>query len=155
MRFLGRRQFAQNLIYQISLAAQAGRVAVTTALTSAPRNGSLTKVAYPSGNESCLSFWRVFSLAATVWGTFMQPHKRRQYVAAAFALTSIAWLVVQSPCQAQEVRESYWTVWKPSDKRALDLIEQGYELKSAFAEGKAEFGYLQKGASIFRCVLSQ
>jgi hypothetical protein len=37
----------------------------------------------------------------------------------------------------------------------LDLIGEGYELKAVFPDGKAEFGYLQKGPSMFRCVLSQ
>jgi hypothetical protein len=51
--------------------------------------------------------------------------------------------------------QTVWTIWQPTDKLANELLSIGYELKSISFDNNSgwEFGYLEKGASVFRCAL--
>jgi hypothetical protein len=69
-------------------------------------------------------------------------------------LAGCLFFTVQFHCNAQS-KPTVWTIWKPTEKLAYDLFSTGYELKSTILDSNSgwDFGYLEKGGSVFRCAL--
>lgn len=67
----------------------------------------------------------------------------------------LAWLLAGAALAQTAAPLPHWTQLDDSHRKSVkQLLAEGYELKAAFANSyEQEIAYLQKGSSLFRCLI--